>query len=207
VPLLGAIEEKGLKGELGRKAFAQLAAQMAGFVEAAHAVRGFHYKSFPGLLIGAVEREGRRQLVGYCVLWTQAEGQQLRQVSKPLETLEEFCSGVEWWFRQCEALLETVEKASQEHQGSLHSSILCSHFPDTGADQEEDAGDKDNLDEASTMLQNMSFCSAPPKTVSNLELSKQTIELIGLCGDSKRTESWVSASVAKLQASKLQAGF
>jgi hypothetical protein len=57
------------------------------------------------------------------------------------------------------------------------------------------------------MLQNMSFCSAPPKTVSNLELSKQTIELIGLCGDSKRTESWVSASVAKLQASKLQAGF
>jgi hypothetical protein len=208
VPLLGAIEEKGLTGKLGNPAFAQLAAQMAGFVEAAQAVKGFHYKSFPGLLIGVVESEGKRQLVGYCVLWTQARGQEFRQVSKLLETQEEFCSGVEWWFQQCEALLGAVEKVSQERQGSLPSLVSCSDAPGTGADQgEKGSDDEDNLDEASAILQSISFGSSPQETVCNSDLSEHAVKLIGICGDGNQTESWVSAALARFQASKLQAGF
>jgi hypothetical protein len=211
VPLLGAIEEKGLKGELGNKAFAQLAAQMAGFVEAAQAVQGFNYKSFPGLLIGVVESEGRRQFVGYCILWTQAEGQQFRQVSKLLETPEDFCSGVEWWFQQCESLLSTVEKvASQAREGGLPGSRASDTGADkdSGADKEqEDAGDLDKLDEASNMLQCMSFESAPPQNVCNSELSEHAVTLMGICRDSTRIHNWVSATLARHQASKLQVGF
>lgn len=208
IPLLGAIEEKGLKGKLEHPAFAQLAAQMAGFVEAAQAVKGLNYKSFPGLLIGVIESEARRQLVGYCVLWTQERGQQFRQVSKFLKTQKEFCAGVEWWFQQCELLLEAVEKVSQEHQDSQFSSVSYSDVPGTGADQgEEHAGDKDNLDEASTMLESMSFDSAPQETMCNSELSEHYVKSIGICGESKMTESWLSAALASLQASKLQTGF
>lgn len=212
VPLFGAIEEKALNGwkkEHEKRAFAQLAAQMAGFVEAAQAVQTFNYKSFPGLLIGVVESEGRRHFEGYCVLWTQVREGQRRQVSKLLETQEEFCAGVEWWFQQCELLHDAVDQVSQEHQGSQSSSVLYSDAPGTGTERgEEDSGDKDsNVDDAPSMLQNMSLSSAPPKAVCNSEFSEHAVRLFGMCGDNKMTESWVSATLASLQASKLQDGF
>jgi hypothetical protein len=212
VPLFGAIEEKALsswKKEQEKRAFAQLAAEMAGFVEAAQAVQTFNYKSFPGLLIGVVESEGRRHFEGYCVLWTQVREGQRRQVSKLLETQEEFCAGVEWWFQQCELLHDAADQVSQEHQGSQSSSVSHSDAPGTGTERgEEDSGDEDsNVDDAPSMLQNMSLSSAPPKAVCNSEFSEHAVKLFGMCGDTKMTESWVSATVASLQGSKLQAGF
>ena len=105
-------------------------------------------------------------------------------------------------------MLEAVEKVSQERQGSLPSLVSCSDAPCTGADQgEKGSDDKDNLDEASAILQSISFGSSPQETVCNSDLSEHAVKLIGICGDGNRTESWVSAALARFQASKLQAGF
>jgi hypothetical protein len=209
VPLLGAIEEKALRRDLDSPAFAQLAGQMAGFVEAAQVVKSFNYKSFPGLLIGVVESNGRHELVGHCVLWTQANGQESRQISKLLRSRKEFCSGVEWWLQQCEALLEAVKKIEhQRRQGRLPLLVSFSDASGTGSDQgEKDAGDQDTVDEASTLLQSISVGSAPSRRVCKSELSEHVVKLAGIFGDCKRTDSWVSAALASLQARKLQAGF
>ncbi len=100
--------------------------------------------------------------------------------------------------------------ASQAREGDLPGSRASDTGADkdSGADKEqEDAGDQDKLDEASNMLQGMSFESAPPQNVCNSELSEHAVTLMGICRDSTRIHNWVSASLARLQASKLQVGF
>mmetsp|Transcript_18012 Transcript_18012/g.44186 ORF Transcript_18012/g.44186 Transcript_18012/m.44186 type:complete len:174 (-) Transcript_18012:288-809(-) len=101
VLLLGAIEEKGLEAKLDKIALAELASEMAGYVEAADKVHGLKFASFPGLLIG-VEKDGNtQQLVGKCVHWRQIRGGETRAVSVKLNTTRRFFAGLDWWFSQC----------------------------------------------------------------------------------------------------------
>ena len=203
VVLLGAIEEKSLNRNLDLPAFAQLASQMAGFVEAAREVKGFNFNSFPGLLIGVEESDGSCQLVGHCVLWTQENGQEFRQVSKLLKSQKEFCSGVEWWLQQCEALLEAGKKVKQERQGRRPVLVSSSDAPGTGSNQgEQDADDQGAVDEASTLLQSTSLGSAPSRKACNPELSEHKVKGFGVGDNCRRTENWVAASWACLQAGK-----
>ena len=203
VVLLGAIEEKALNSKLDSPAFAQLASQMAGFVEAARVVKGFNFNSFPGLLIGVEESDGRRQLVGHCVLWTQENGQEFRQVSKLLRSQKEFCSGIDWWLQQCEALRKAAKEVYQKRQGRRHVLVSSPDAPGTGSDQgEEDADDHSSVDEASTLLQSTSLGSAPSRRACNPELSEHIVKVFGIGDNCRRTENWVAAYCARVQASK-----
>ena len=210
VLLVGAIEEKGLKANLDNIALAELASEMAGYVEAAEKVHGLKFTSFPGLLIG-VEKDGdTQQLVGKCVQWRQIHGCERRTVSVKLNTTRLFCAGLDWWFSQCENLLDAVQHAARQN---LETPLLLSDSPSG-----HDSGSSVNVglaygetvvEDASSPAQGLATFSAGTMNHSAVTISEQNLARLqhaqlckGVHSASSSVANWVSSTFSLSQSLK-----
>ena len=169
VQILGAIEEK-LNRNKWKKSLAQLAAQMDGFVEAAKVSQGYRYTRFPGLLIYLGNHDNSRSLTAQCLLWSVSpSGHESRKLSTLLTTTEEFCSGVEWWFQECELVLETC--SARRQAGESFESIPEGDVPSSEDELAEGGGNKSKTHNTSNKNTVQADSLMPSSTMGTTSLS------------------------------------
>eukprot|EP00283_Hemiselmis_rufescens_P009154 CAMPEP_0173418620 /NCGR_PEP_ID=MMETSP1357-20121228/708_1 /TAXON_ID=77926 /ORGANISM="Hemiselmis rufescens, Strain PCC563" /LENGTH=438 /DNA_ID=CAMNT_0014381137 /DNA_START=66 /DNA_END=1382 /DNA_ORIENTATION=- len=211
VVLVGAIEEKALGVKLEKEAMAELASEMAGYVEAAYRVYGIRFACFPGMLISVPQVTGNGQFIGRCVQWRLENGCERRLVSNDLDTFDQFCAGLEWWFRQCESLLDAIRDAPKsgptrpvllEHQEASeptdreHSSNYVSSADDEGLHVDEAAA---RGQEAQAPTPKKGTTSAAFLCEQSLD-SLQHVQLMQNCHKaSSSLQCWLSSTISLAQ--------
>ena len=202
VLIFGAIEEKRKPGDKKfsfKESMAQLAAQMQGFVEAASNVQVVHFTSFPGLLIQMNDVGGSTRFTAWCVLWSIHEsGRSMRAVSEHLKTPQEFCSGVEWWFEQCEKLLDQALQSSNQVREALgiipeEDFPLASQSPDQDA---SDGGSGGKMDTGAASAPNITSSH----TLTTTSLQRLENQQRHIFTKANNVDNWVSACVSRHQA-------
>lgn len=208
VLLVGAIEEKGLKAKLDNQALAELASEMAGYVEAAEKVHSLRFASFPGLLIGVEMVGDTQQLVGKCVQWCKMHGVEKRTVSVKLNTTRLFYAGLDWWFSQCETLLDAV--AARQN---LETPLLLPDSPsghDSGSSVNVGLADGETVvEDASSPAQGLATSSEGTMNHSTVTISEQNLARLqhaqlfkGVHSASSSVANWVSSTFSLTQSQK-----
>jgi len=146
--ILGSWEDKGLNCELGKKELAQLAASMAGFVDAARETRDLHFKSFGGILVNVTMSDSTKRLTCRCISWQLTDtNAKIWRTSKLLKEEKEVAAAIEWWIAGCQDRLRFVNMVEEFRCQDQKVSRLQPLHPIDEGDSTYDQGGDDVDDE------------------------------------------------------------